>query len=155
MRINLLLTVILPLNSGLQKFPLRFSSLMMSARPSHSIWAPDFAFYCAIAVHIWRHSCAHPSRIHVALVNRCLLFIAARSELRQVLFLALCVTFCLCMKYLGNRWTDLHQIPKEDVFGPSLGWVWMSRSKGKAQGHQGQKTTFWGPFGDLRAVYVW
>ena len=37
--------------------------------------------------------------------------------------------FCLCMKYLGNRWTDLHQIHKEDVFGPSLGPVWRSTSR--------------------------
>jgi len=29
--------------------------------------------------------------------------ITARSELRKVLFLALSVTFCLYMKYLGNR----------------------------------------------------
>jgi len=38
--------------------------------------------------------------------------------------------FCLCMKYLGNRWTDLRQIHMEDVFGPSLGRVWRSRSPG-------------------------
>jgi len=31
--------------------------------------------------------------------------------------------FCLCMKYLGNRWTDLRHIHTEDVFGPSLGRV--------------------------------
>jgi len=29
--------------------------------------------------------------------------ITTRSELRKVLFLVLSVTFCLCMKYLGNR----------------------------------------------------
>ena len=28
--------------------------------------------------------------------------------------------FCLCMKYLGNRQTDLHQIHAENVFDPSL-----------------------------------
>ena len=40
--------------------------------------------------------------------------------------------FCLCMKkYLWNRWTDLCQIHREDVFGPLLGRVWMSRSKVK------------------------
>jgi len=32
-----------------------------------------------------------------------ILIFTARSELRKVLFLALSVTFCLCMKYLGNR----------------------------------------------------
>jgi len=29
--------------------------------------------------------------------------VTARSELCKVLFLALSVTFCLCMKYLGKR----------------------------------------------------
>jgi len=38
-----------------------------------------------------------------------------------------------------NRWTDLCQIRTEDVFGPSLGQVWMSKLKVKGQGHQGQK----------------
>jgi len=50
--------------------------------------------------------------------------------------------FCLCMKHLGNRWTDLRQIHTQDVFGPSLGRVWRPRSKLKDQGHQGQKTAF-------------
>ena len=31
--------------------------------------------------------------------------------------------FCLCMKYLGNRCMDLHQIHREDVFCPSHGGV--------------------------------
>ena len=55
----------------------------------------------------------------------------ARSELRKVLFFwrRQSVVFCLCMKCLGNRWTDLRQIHTEDVFGPSLGQVWRSRSK--------------------------
>ena len=35
------------------------------------------------------------------------------------------------MKYLGNCWTDLCQIHMEDMFGASLGRVWMSRSKVK------------------------
>jgi len=50
--------------------------------------------------------------------------------------------FCLCMKYVGNRWTDLRQIHREDVFGHSLGRVWMWRSKVKGQGRQRQKRTF-------------
>jgi len=37
--------------------------------------------------------------------------------------------FCLCIKYLGNHWTDLRQIYMEDVFGPSLGGVWRSKVK--------------------------
>ena len=36
--------------------------------------------------------------------------------------------FCLCMRYLWNIWTDLRQIHTEDVFGPSLGRVWRSKS---------------------------
>jgi len=44
--------------------------------------------------------------------------------------MALSVTlFVYPIKYLGNRWTELRQIHREDVFGPSLGRVWMSRSK--------------------------
>jgi len=79
----------------------------------------------------------------------------ARSELRNVLFLAL-LLFCLCMKCLWNRLTNLRQIHTEDVFGPSLGRVLMSRSKVKDHGHRGQKKRhFSGPFGGLRAVYVW
>jgi len=55
-----------------------------------------------------------------------------RSELRKVLFLAPPVfVFCLCMKYLGNRWTDLRQIHMKDMFGSSLGWVLRSRSRSK------------------------
>jgi len=34
------------------------------------------------------------------------------------------VFFCLCMKYFGNSWKDLCRIHTEDVFGPSLRWVW-------------------------------
>jgi len=36
----------------------------------------------------------------------------------------------LCLKHLRNRWKDLRQVYREDVFGPSLGQVWMSRSPG-------------------------
>ena len=77
---------------------------------------------------------------------------AARSELRKVLFLvpSVCV-FCLCVKYLGNRWTDLRQIHTEDVFGPLLERVWRSRLKVKGQGLQGQKRHF----PALSAACVW
>ena len=72
-------------------------------------------------------------------------------------FCAVCLwCFCLCIKFLGNRWTDLLQLHAEDVFGHSLGWFWSSRSKVRGQGHQGQKRHFsLGPFGGLRAVDVW
>jgi len=49
------------------------------------------------------------------------------------------VVFCLCMKYLGNRRTNLRQIHKEDVFRQSLRRVRRSRSKVEGQGHQGQR----------------
>ena len=65
--------------------------------------------------------------------------LVANFELSQFLPLKVnCVRFCfwrclwlflLCVKYLGNRWTDLRQIHTEDVFGPSLGRVWRSRSR--------------------------
>ena len=79
--------------------------------------------------------------------------VTARSEFRKVLFWRRrSVLFCLCMKYLGNRWTDLRQIYTEDVFDPSVGRPWRSRSKVKVTG---TKTIFFGTFGGLRAVYVW
>ena len=56
-------------------------------------------------------------------------------------FGAVCV-LCLCMKYLGNRWTDLRQIHRKDVFGPSLGGIRMSGSTVKGQDHQEQKWHF-------------
>ena len=43
---------------------------------------------------------------------------------------------------------DLHQIHREDMFGPCLGEF-------EGQGHQGQKTAFFGPFSSLHVVYVW
>jgi len=49
-------------------------------------------------------------------------------------------SFCSRIKYLGNCRTDLRQIHRKDVLGPSLGRLWMSRSKIKGQGHQRQKT---------------
>jgi len=43
------------------------------------------------------------------------------------LLLSFC--FCLWIKYLGNGWTHLCQIYREDMLGSSLIRVWMSRSK--------------------------
>ena len=51
-----------------------------------------------------------------------------RSELGKVLFLALSVTSVCVWNISRNCWTDLRQIHTEDVFGPSLGWVWRSKS---------------------------
>jgi len=70
------------------------------------------------------------------------------SELQwKVLFLELSVCgFCLCVN-LGNHWTDLRQIHMEDMFDSSLRRGWRSRSPGT-------KTTFFGLFGGLPAVYI-
>ena len=57
--------------------------------------------------------------------------------------------FCLCTKYLGNCWTDLYQIHRQDMFSPSLGRVWRSRSK--VIGSPGTKTAFLA----LLAACVW
>jgi len=54
-----------------------------------------------------------------------LCFIAARSELWNVLLVPSICCFCLCMKYIGR------QIHTEDVLGPSIGRVWRSRSEVK------------------------
>jgi len=55
-------------------------------------------------------------------------FITARSELREVLFLALSVTFLfvheISRKPLNGFATNSHG----RRIGPSLGWVWRSRS---------------------------
>jgi len=69
---------------------------------------------------------------HLDQVSSGNLFITTCSELRKVLFWASLVCsffFRLCTKYIGNRWTDLHQIHAEDVFGPSVGRVWRSKVK--------------------------
>jgi len=58
------------------------------------------------------------------------------SELCKVVFGIVCDF--LCTKYLRNHWTDLCQIHRNDVFGPSLGQVWMSRSRLPGTKKQGQ-----------------
>ena len=62
------------------------------------------------------------------------------------------VVFCLCMKYLGNRWTDLYKIHMEDVVCSSLGCVWRSKSKVKVIR---DKNGIFCPSGGLSAVYDW
>jgi len=48
--------------------------------------------------------------------------------------------------YLGNnRWRDLRQIHREDVFGPSLGWIWVW-SKVKGQRLRSPRTKHFRPF---------
>ena len=55
---------------------------------------------------------SYPCRRFPCQGNWCM--VTACSKLRKVLLLALSVTFsfvfCLCMKYVRNRWTDLHQV---------------------------------------------
>jgi len=68
----------------------------------------------------------------------------------KVRFLALSVTFvCLfvCASNIsGNRWMDLRQIHRKHVFGPSIGRVWMSRSKVKVtRDKNGIFRPFWRP----------
>ena len=81
--------------------------------------------------------------------------ITAPSELCKVLFLALWL-FCLCMKYLRNRWTHLRRIHRTDMFGPSFGRV---NIKVKGQGHHGQKNWVFGGYlgnhwSDLRQIHT-
>jgi len=71
-----------------------------------------------------------------------LCFFSARGEPRKVLFLALSVTFLFVYEIFRESLNGLHQIHKENVFGPSLGRVWMRTSKVKDQGHQRQKRRF-------------
>ena len=76
----------------------------------------------------------------------------ARSELGKVCFWRCLWLFCLCLKYPRNRWTDLRQFHTEDVFGPSLGHVWRSRSKVK---FTRDKNGIFGAFSGLREFYIW
>ena len=75
--------------------------------------------------------------------------------------------FCLSLKYLWNRWTDLRQIHREDVFDPLLKITWMSRLKVKVTKEKKNEKvlsranidnalyTAVHADGGLRAVYVW
>jgi len=79
-------------------------------------------------------------------------FVIAHSELLKVLFWALSVTFFV-YEISREPLKGLRQIHREDVFGQLLERVSMSRSTVKVT--RDKKTTFFGPFGGLRAVYVW
>jgi len=74
------------------------------------------------------------------------------SELRKVPFLAPSPSvYGILFVY------EISRVPLDGFasnFGPSLGRVWGPRSKVNGQGHRGKKS-FFGPLGDLRAVYVW
>jgi len=75
----------------------------------------------AITLAWWQH--------HKPTLTLVLLFLSASSLPHAVncvrfFFGAVCDLFCLCMKYLGNHWTDLRQIHMKDVFW-SLAWACM------------------------------
>jgi len=77
-------------------------------------------------------------------------YFTARSELRKVLFLALSVCAFLFV-YEISRGTS-ERICSKFTRKTCL----VSRSdEFEGQGHQGQKTAFFGPFGGLRTVCVW
>ena len=84
-------------------------------------------------LHSPRLSCLR-TKVHcIQIFHSIILIITARSELCKVLFWRWCWLFLFAHEISRNCWTDLHQICREDefVFGPSLGRVWMSRSKVK------------------------
>jgi len=82
--------------------------------------------------HVW---CKLSIVLRIKNVYSCQQVITARSQLRCVRFCFSAVT-CLYMKYLANRWTDLHQIHMACLAD-------RPRLKVKID------------FGGLRAVYVW
>ena len=65
------------------------------------------AFYCILCT------------VRVMCVSAC--YHTQRTAEGSVFLAPSVCVFCLCMKYLRNRWMDLRQIHTEDVFGPSLG----------------------------------
>jgi len=80
--------------------------------------------------------------------------IIACSELRKVLFLAPSVCAFLFVyeispEMLNGSAPNSHRKHVWSLTQTTL------RVKVKSQGHQGQKTAFFGPFGGLRAVHVW
>jgi len=87
------------------------------------------ALFCVISANSGSFR-AHCVKVHVRYLISWWVLVTLCSELCRVLFFALW-HFCLCMKYLVNRWMDLRQIHRVNVFSPSLGRVWMSWSKVK------------------------
>jgi len=83
----------------------------------------------------------------------CAVIITARSELHKVLFLALFVTF-LFVYEISPEPLNGFVINSQGRHAWSLARMSLN-VKVKGQGHQGQKTAFFGPFSSLCAVYVW
>jgi len=78
-------------------------------------------------------------------------FFTTHSELHKVLFLALSVTFLFVCEISPEP-------PNGFVPNSHRRCVWClawTTLKVKGQGHQEQKTAFFGPFSGLRVVYVW
>jgi len=93
-----------------------------------------FSFYprdVTLAKHIsvrYKSSSSIETAVRIALV------------LAQMPFLHCVVKEYRVPSKICKSWSDLREIHRVDVFGPSLERVWMSRSKAKGQGHEGQKT---------------
>jgi len=78
------------------------------------------------------HACSLTAKIqHHKVFYYVFVITNARSELREGSVSDAISLSLSCMKHLRNRWTDLHQLHTQYVFGPSLGRVWRSRSKVK------------------------
>ena len=93
--------------------------------------------------------------INHVFLSRYLLHAVNSSKLRKVLFWRRqCVGFCLFVYEIsreGGAAEWMCKIHTEDMFGPSLGWVWRWKSKAKVTR---DKTAFLGPFGSLCAVFA-
>jgi len=80
--------------------------------------------------------------------------VTARSELHKVMFLALSVTFLFVYKIFRERLNGF--VSNSQGRRRVRSFVRKSlKVKDKGQGQKAQKTTFFGPFGGLRVVYVW
>jgi len=77
--------------------------------------------------------------------------ITARSEVQKVLFLVLAVCGFLSVSEISRE--PLNRFAPNSHARRVWSLTWTSlKVKVKGQGHQGQKTTFFGPFGGLHAV---
>jgi len=72
--------------------------------------------------------------------NECLKTLKLQGSVLALSVTVFFFLFCLRINISGTAERICAKIHVEDVFGPSLGRVWKSRSKVKGQGHQGQKT---------------
>ena len=81
---------------------------------------------------------------------------AARSKLRKVLSLALSVTFLfVCVRNISGTAERICTKFTRKMCLSLAGSRWNVKVKGQRSRSPGTKTAFFGPFGSLRAVYVW